>query len=231
MSMRQRCVRDCVCCGATAKVLALRRPLWLLPPKRPAACAPSRTGVSPSLWQRVPRCGQRALPYFRGSRSSPPVLAALIQTIAGAPFPPATRAVSALAAAPRPATLGGRPAACRRVGWEPASWQCVSLPPWRRRSPHSRGPSGMGVSASVPQAQVPSGATLGPLGDDAIRFRRLSPLPSAVLRTLPAVRCGSALLAVPHLLYPDCNGCEVLSRCYSAPPRPAAAAPFWFGDA
>ena len=37
----------------------------------------------------------------------PAALAALIQTIAGAPFPPATASVAALAAEPRPATLAG----------------------------------------------------------------------------------------------------------------------------
>ena len=77
---------------------------------------------------------------------------------------------------------------------------------------------------------VPPDATLGALGDDAARLRYLSPLPSVVLRTLPAVRLGAALLAVPHLFYPDRRGCECFPVLYS-PPRPAAAAPFWFGDA
>jgi tRNA(Ile)-lysidine synthase len=164
-----------------------------------------------------------------GQPIEPPVLAALMQTIAGAAFPPATRAVSALAAAPRPATLAGvrlAPAGRLGTGLLAVREAAAMAPPiparpgavWDRR---------FRLGA---EARVPSDATLGPLGDDAARFRRLSPLPSAVLRTLPAVRCGSVLLAVPHLLYPDCNGWECFPVLF-APPRPAAATPFWFGDA
>ena len=121
---------------------------------------------------------------------APPVLAALVQTISGAPFPPATRAVSALAAAPRPATLAGvRLVSAGRLGMgllavrEPAA---MASP-----IPAQPGAVWDGRFRLGAEARVPSGATLGPLGDDAARFRRLSPLPSAVLRTLPAVRCGS----------------------------------------
>jgi hypothetical protein len=43
---------------------------------------------------------------------------------------------------------------------------------------------------------------IGPLGADAARFRRVSDLPSAVLRTLPCFRDTSGrLLAVPHLAW------------------------------
>jgi tRNA(Ile)-lysidine synthase len=79
-------------------------------------------------------------------------------------------------------------------------------------------------------AVVPPDATLGALGDDAAALRRFSPLPAAVLRTLPAIRLGETLLAVPHLVYPDRQGCEHYPTQFD-PPRPAAAAPFWFGDA
>jgi len=47
----------------------------------------------------------------------------------------------------------------------------------------------------------PGGAMIGKLGSDAARFRRGSDLPSAVLRTLPALRFGKVLAAVPHLGY------------------------------
>jgi tRNA(Ile)-lysidine synthase len=164
-----------------------------------------------------------------GQPIEPPVLAAVVQTIAGAPFPPPTRAVSALAAAPRPATLAGvRLVSAGRLGAgllavrEPAAM----APP----IPAQSGGVWDGRFRLGAAVRVPSGATLGPLGDDAARFRRLSPLPSVVLRTLPAVRCGSVLLAVPHLLYPDRNGWECFPVLF-APPRPAAAAAFWFGDA
>ena len=79
-------------------------------------------------------------------------------------------------------------------------------------------------------ARVPPDTTLGALGGDAARLRRFSSLPAIVLRTMPAVRRGSTLLAVPHLHYPDDMGCACFPVLFS-PPRPAIAAPFWFGDA
>jgi tRNA(Ile)-lysidine synthase len=79
-------------------------------------------------------------------------------------------------------------------------------------------------------AVVPPGATLGALGDDATRLRRLSPLPFAVLQTLPTIRAGGALLAVPHLHYPEPAACAQMPVVFS-PPRPAAAAPFLGADA
>ena len=69
------------------------------------------------------------------------------------------------------------------------------------------------------------GMTLGPLGSDAARLRRRSALPSALLQTLPTLRRDGAIVAVPHLCYPDsaaCRGASVLFR----PARPAAPAPF-----
>ena len=38
-------------------------------------------------------------------------------------------------------------------------------------------------------ASPPDGTTIGALGADAAGLRRWSPLPSAVLQTLPALRC------------------------------------------
>jgi len=73
-------------------------------------------------------------------------------------------------------------------------------------------------------------ATLGALGADAARLRKVSALPAAVLQTLPAIRRGTTLLAVPHLAYPDREGCEGFPVLFN-PPRPAAAVPFRFGDA
>ena len=164
-----------------------------------------------------------------GQPIAPGVLAALVQTIAGAPFPPATRAVSVLAAAPKPATLAGiRLMPAGRLG----TGLLAVREPAGMASPIPAQPGAIwdGRFRLGAETRVPSGATLGALGDDAARFRRLSPLPSAVLRSLPAVRCGSVLLAVPHLPYPDRNGWECFPVLFS-PPRPAAAAPFWFGDA
>jgi tRNA(Ile)-lysidine synthase len=160
---------------------------------------------------------------------APPALAALLQMLAGAPFPPATGSVAALAAAPRPATLAGvrlLPAGRLGPGLLAVREPAAMAPPvpaqagaiWDRR---------FRLSAA---ALAPPGATLGALDDDAARLRRFSPLPSAVLRTLPAVRLGATLLAVPHLHYPDPTRCADFPILFS-PPRPAVAAPFWFGDA
>ena len=74
-------------------------------------------------------------------------------------------------------------------------------------------------------ARPPAGATLGALGADAARLRRAAPLPAAVLRTLPALRRGNSLAAVPHLLYPDPVTCGAVTLTFS-PRRPAAGAPF-----
>jgi tRNA(Ile)-lysidine synthase len=163
----------------------------------------------------------------------PDALAALLQVIAGAPFPPATASVAWLAAAPGPATLAGvRLMHAGRLGpglllvrEAAAMAPPVAAVPgvvWDRRF------------RLRTDARVPEGATLGGLGDDSARLRRLSPLPAAVLRALPAVRSGGALLAVPHLLYPDRQSCECIPLVFS-PPIPAAAAAFLgcsaFGDA
>jgi tRNA(Ile)-lysidine synthase len=164
-----------------------------------------------------------------GEPLAAPAFAALLQALAGAPFPSATRSVVALAAAPRPATLAGvrlLPAGRLGPGLLAVREPAAMAPP----VPAQPGIVWDGRYRLGAAALVPPDATLGALGDDAARLRHLSPLPSVVLRTLPAIRLGAALLAVPHLLYPDRKGCECFPVLYS-PPRPAAAAPFWFGDA
>jgi tRNA(Ile)-lysidine synthase len=157
------------------------------------------------------------------------VLAALVQALSGAPYPPTSRSVTALAAAPRPATLAGvRLLRAGRLGpgllvvreaaamASPIAAQPNTI--WDRRF-RLRG-----------NASAPPGAMLGALGEDAARLRQLSPLPSAVLRTLPVVRLGPNVHAVPHLDFPDARTCEDLSLLFS-PPRAAAPPSFPFGDA
>ncbi len=156
-------------------------------------------------------------------------LAAVLQALAGAPFPAGTRSVAALAAAPRPATLAGvRLLSAGRCG--PGLLAVREPAAMAQPVPARAGAVWDGRFRLGDTARVPPGATFGALGDDASRLRRLSPLPAIVLRTLPAVRRGSALLAVPHLNYPDREGCRRFPVLFS-PPRPAAAAPFRFGDA
>jgi len=164
---------------------------------------------------------------------APGALSALLQTIAGAPYPPPTEAVGAIAAAPGPATLDGvRLLAAGRLG--PGLLvvrEAAAMAPPVAALP---GTVWDGRFRLGPRARAFPGATLGALGDDAAALRRVSPLPSAVLRTLPAVRLGETLLAVPHLSYPDADACASFPIIFS-PPRPAAAASFLvanaFGDA
>jgi tRNA(Ile)-lysidine synthase len=152
-------------------------------------------------------------------------LAALVQAIAGSPFPPPSAGIAILAASLRPATLFGvrlLPAGRLGTGLVLAREEAAMVPPvpaqpgavWDRRFLLDK------------SACSPPGATIGALGADAARLRRYSPLPSAVLRTLPAMRHGDALLAVPHLLYPDRDACACFPVTFS-PPRPAASAAFF----
>ncbi len=213
--MRQRCVRACGCCGATATGTGSATTALVA---ASAASGRLRAEQDRRVAATLAECAAlrpEGFAVLSGQPIAPPVLAALVQTIAGAPFPPATRAVSALAAAPRPATLAGvrlLPAGRLGPGLLAVREPAAMAPPVAAQP----GAVWDGRFRLGAEARVPSDATLGPLGDDAARFRRLSPLPSAVLRTLPAVRRGSALLAVPHLLYPDRNGCECFPVLFSS---------------
>jgi tRNA(Ile)-lysidine synthase len=190
--------------------------------------AEREAGIAASLSESV-ALRPEGFAILSGRPLSPPVLAAILQTIAGAPFPPSSRSVTALACSPRPATLAGvRLMPAGRLGpgllaVREASAMAPAIPAgrgavWDRR---------FRLDSAFP---LPPEATLGALGDDAAHFRRHSSLPSAVLQTLPAVRLGSTLLAVPHLLYPAAKGNEHFPILF-CPPRAAAAAPTGFGDA
>jgi len=159
----------------------------------------------------------------------PRALAALLQAVAGAPFPPPTRSVINLAAAPEAATLAGArllPAGRMGPGLLVVREEAAMAPP----VPAQPGNVWDGRFRISADARIPPGATLGALGADAARLRHASPLPSAVLRTLPAIRLGTALLAVPHLNYPDAYVCACIQVIFT-PPRPAAPASFAVSNA
>ena len=170
----------------------------------------------------------------------PDALAVIIQAVTGAPYPVESAAVAVLAAHPRPATLAGARlmrAARMTDGWLVAREAAAMAGPvpaepgavWDRRfclvtaGGTGAGPPSPGEPGLAPQKM--DGLTIGALGPDAARLRRLSALPAAALRTLPALRRGNTLAAVPHLLYPDAAACAAV-RLVFAPPRPAAGAPF-----
>jgi tRNA(Ile)-lysidine synthase len=154
-------------------------------------------------------------------------LAALIQMISGAVYPPATRSVARLAVMMKPATLAG--VRLMRAGRLGGDWLLVRETP-AVAIPAVAGALWDGRFRLVAHAGLPPGSMLGALGDDAAQLRRLSRLPAAVLRTLPALRHSGQLCAVPHLHYPDRKACEGIELLFS-PSRPAVAVPYRFGDA
>jgi tRNA(Ile)-lysidine synthase len=154
-------------------------------------------------------------------------LAAVLRTLAGAERPPSPRQVAALAAAPRPATLGGvrlLPAGRLGPGWLIVRETAAMRPAVAARP----GAVWDGRFRLAPTAALPADCTLGPLGSDAAGLRRWPAarrLPAAVLATLPALRREQELVAVPHLLYPDVVSCLRVGLRF-APPMPVAGAPF-----
>jgi tRNA(Ile)-lysidine synthase len=168
-------------------------------------------------------------------------LAGLIRALSGDIYPPRGAALERLvalsAAGPLVGTVAGvrflpagRLAAGTLVVREPAAMQhaipAVDGVLWDGRF-RLRAPEGL-----------PDGAEIGALGKGAARFRRASDLPSAVLRTLPAVRLQHELLALPHL--PQFNGPALHGspfigwtnprlRLSFEPAGPAGGAPFAVG--
>ena len=181
----------------------------------------------------------------------PDVFAALVRTISGAPYPADTAGIAALAGAPRPATLAG-------IRLIEANWAAdgkTAIPSLLMLREEAA------IAAHVPAlpgaiwdgryrlrattaapGSLPDGLVLGKLGDAAASLRRGSSLPSAVLRTLPAlwrqpdrpdavVPSGKngenreKLVAVPHLGYGDGQVSASIEVVF-APPRPAAPASF-----
>jgi tRNA(Ile)-lysidine synthase len=155
-------------------------------------------------------------------RITPDALAALLRTLGGGAFPPGSRQLELLAETPGPATLGGvRILPAGRLGhaWllareEAAMQACVDAGSgvvWDRRFRLS--------------GDVPSGLGLGAVGQDAVQLRRHSALPDIVLRTLPALRRGNSLVAVPHIRYFNGLACGRLQLRF-LPAQPMAGAPF-----
>ncbi len=161
-----------------------------------------------------------------GDSLSPPALAALLRTVGGAAHAPAAAQVAALAAHPRPATLGGvrlLPAGRRGPGFLFCREEKAVAPP----QPAVPGAVWDGRFALRLSACPPPAAEIGALGA-APELRHLPAaraLPAAVRRTLPAIRCAGRLFAVPHLAWPDAATCATVAVDF-VPLRPATAAPF-----
>ncbi|HET6609026.1 MAG TPA: tRNA lysidine(34) synthetase TilS [Rhodopila sp.] len=158
-------------------------------------------------------------------RLLPGALSALITAVAGAPYPPDPDIVAGLAAHLTAATLHGvriMPAGRLGPGWLIVREEaCIQLS--IRAGSESLWDERFVLRAG--DAPLPADATIGKLGDDAARLRHLTRLPSVVLRTLPAIRFGKKLAAVPHLSYVD-EGNPLQMTVTFAPPRPVKAALF-----
>jgi tRNA(Ile)-lysidine synthase len=144
--------------------------------------------------------------------------------LAGRAYLPPTDATAALAAAPRPATLAGAllsPAGRLGPGWLVSREAAAMAPP----IPAHPGALWDNRFRLAPDADPPAGATLGSLGADSARLRRLSRLPARVLATLPALRCNESLFAVPHIGYPSVDNCA-RAPILLAPPAAAAGPRF-----
>ncbi len=159
----------------------------------------------------------------------PATLSHLVWSLSGAAHPPAPAAVARLADAMRScfgssATLHGvrlLPAGSGR-GWllgREAAAMAEPVPVAQRWDGRFQ------AAATACGSKPADGTTLGALGDDAARLRRWSMLPAALLRTLPTLRRDGAIVAVPHLLYPDAAACRAAPVLF-CPGRPAGPAAF-----
>jgi tRNA(Ile)-lysidine synthase len=146
-------------------------------------------------------------------------LAALMQAVSGAAYPPPAEAVARIAAAPRAATLAGvriMPAGRMGAGWLVLREQAAIAPP----IPAQDGAVWDGRFRLSITTALPDAAMIGALGADAARFRRKTVLPAAILATLPALRLGETMLAIPHIV------ATAGIRLLPAVANPAARAPF-----
>ncbi|MGH7154454.1 MAG: tRNA lysidine(34) synthetase TilS, partial [Acetobacteraceae bacterium] len=165
--------------------------------------------------------------YLAGPSLPGSALAAVVQAVTGTDFPPPTAAVQRLSAALRPSTLAGaRVMPAGRLGpgfllLREAAAMAPAVPAiagtvWDRRF------------RLAETARPPPVTTIGALGANAAQLRDRSDLPAAVLRTLPVLRSGDRLVAVPHLDYPDPQTCADIPILF-CPVRPASPAPYFTG--
>jgi tRNA(Ile)-lysidine synthase len=152
----------------------------------------------------------------------PQALALLLRAISGQTFAPPPAAVARLAQALRPATLGGvqiLPAGRLGPGWLLVREDAAMAPPAPVEA-NAAWDGRVRVTGGVMRPRE----TLGALGAEAAAFRHCG-LPSAVLRTLPAVRRDGVLSAVQLPPYINRNGDrpEIILRHDASP---ACGAPF-----
>ena len=151
-------------------------------------------------------------------------LASLIRTISGAAYAPSLSRIAHLAARPRPATIAGvRLLPAGRLG----DGLLVAREEAATAEPMNACPDVVwdGRFRLIADGLPLPGMVVGKLGQDAASFRAHSTLPSVVLRTLPALRLGETLAAVPHLGYAADKLSGRVAMLFN-PRRPVAGATF-----
>ena len=159
-------------------------------------------------------------------------LSSLIRTIGAAPYPPDPDLVADLAAQPRPMTLAGvRIARAGRLGRRRGGDLLIMREEAAMQAPVEALANTVWDNRFrlIADQMPPAEGFIGALGRDAAGFRGMSDLPAAILRTLPAVRVGKVLAAVPHLGYVGLEHNLKMMVIFS-PPRPAAGACFRAAD-
>ena len=162
--------------------------------------------------------------HLAAASCPPVVLSALIQMLAGLPYPPATKPIARLAEQLPPATLSG----VRLIAAPRANPGFLLLREQSAIAPDQPAQAGAMWDRRfriIHRGDLPDGTTIGPLGADAAQFRDQSDLPAILLRTLPAFRDRGSLLHVPFLPAGKHNPNTGTIVCF-APPRPAAGALF-----
>ncbi len=146
-------------------------------------------------------------------------LAALVQSISGAAYPPRPAAVASWAAAPRAMTIAGTrlmPAGRLGGGWLLVREAAAMAPPVMA----APGAVWDGRFALGPEAAPSAGCMFGAVGAAAAGLRAASRLPAAVLATLPALWHDGRLVAVSHIPWPDAVACAPVPLAWQ-PARPA----------
>ena len=167
-------------------------------------------------------CGRKAM-RSSGRRLPADALAALMRVVAGREFPPPLPRSRGL-----PSTCGPRPWPARGC-FRPARLGPGMLLVREARAMQPPIPATPGRTWDgrfrLGGRGLPPDATLGAVGDEARLLRRVSRLPASVLETLPAIRSGGRLHAVPHVRYyqqPE-RACPLV---LFSPPSPAACGLF-----
>ena len=152
--------------------------------------------------------------------AAPRALRAAVWTVSGRGFPPPEEATRRAAASPTGGTLHGTRVLPGRAQLFVVREEAATAAPGTARTGFL-----WDGRFRVERCDEPDPPEVGVLGNDAARLRRVSGLPSAVLRTFPALRRNGRLWAVPHLTYPDAMVCASV-RIAFRPAHPIAGSPF-----